>query len=68
MGRAKLNNIPILNNYLMKNITVSSMTKPLRACPVCNHCGTKKFTVISNKNGILILECKNCSDRIEILN
>jgi len=52
----------MLNNYLTKN-----MTKPLRACPICNHCGAKKFTVISNKNGILILECKKCCARIEIL-
>lgn len=42
------------------------MTKPVRACPVCKNCGGKKFSVISNKPSILILECKKCLLRIEI--
>jgi hypothetical protein len=42
------------------------MTKPFKACPVCNNCGGKKFSVISNKTGAIILECRNCSVRIEI--
>jgi transcription elongation factor Elf1 len=43
------------------------MSKPKRACPVCKECGTHKFTVVSKKNGILILECNRCFARIELV-
>ena len=50
----------------MKNAVRFPMTKPLRACPVCKNCGSKKFSVISNKTGTKILECRICFVRIEI--
>jgi transcription elongation factor Elf1 len=42
------------------------MTKGLRACPVCNKCGSKKFSVVSKKASSIILECKKCQVRIEV--
>jgi hypothetical protein len=43
------------------------MSKPKRACPICKECGTKKFTIISKKKGVLILECNGCFTKIEIV-
>lgn len=43
------------------------MSKPKRACPTCKECGTKKFTVLSKKKGVLILECNGCFTKIELV-
>ena len=42
------------------------MSKPKRMCPICKECGSKKFTVLFKKNGVLILECNKCSAKIKL--
>jgi len=53
------------------------LTKGIRACPICPHCGSKKFKVIDNSGstgGIkaktaahaVIVECLICAKKITI--
>jgi len=53
------------------------LTKGLRACPICPHCGSKKFKVIDNSGGTssiktntaahaVIVECLICTKKITI--
>lgn len=38
--------------------------KPVRACPICPECGSKRFIRVSGKN--VTVKCRSCDTIIEI--
>ena len=38
--------------------------KPLRACPVCPKCGSKKFTRLSGN--VVKVKCRKCDNEISL--
>lgn len=40
------------------------MGKPIRACPICPKCGSKRFTRLAGEK--VTVKCRSCAEIIEI--